>query len=304
MKVYQCAIVGSGRTLLCAAGVLLSVWVWAAPQHEFNNSFNSDWHNPHRHGYCELSQRVDAYGQARFTARSGEATVFELQAKRDWQAGVGLDVVGVAPPWHPRAPYDTELGALQRVPGGGAFTRGDTAKRMLAALREGLQLTLRAPSNFDQQASVALHLSPAGFAPSFNRFLRCVRNHVQVSWQDMSRTRVVFPLDEHVLDQAALIQLQAVAAYVREEPGVATIYVDGHTDTSGETMSNYRLSKRRAEAVADYLKAQGLQQRKFIVRYHGARFPVADNATPTGAARNRRVTVRLELAEPLDVAQQ
>ena len=291
--------------------LLPCVWVLAAlaasgseREHEFSGGFDAGWHNPHRHGYCELLQRLDAYGEARFTARAGEQTVFELQAKRDWQAGSSLQVVSDAPAWHPQAPRTAAIGQLHRVPGGGAFTRGDTAQRMLAALREGLQLTLRAPSEFDQQADVSLHLSPARFTAAFDRFLSCVRNHVQVSWQRMSRTRIEFAVDEHQLDQSARSALEAVAAYIREEPAIATIFVDGHTDASGDVMSNYQLSKRRASEVANFIKQQGLSGRDFVVRYHGARFPVADNNTPRGAARNRRVTVRLQLADPLAVAGQ
>jgi OOP family OmpA-OmpF porin len=66
--------------------------------------------------------------------------------------------------------------------------------------------------------------------------------------------------------------------------------IEGHTDSSGDAAKNLDLSKRRAESVKaalvkqfniapDRLTADGLGQTK----------PLADNATPDGRARNRRV---------------
>lgn len=67
------------------------------------------------------------------------------------------------------------------------------------------------------------------------------------------------------------------------------IEVAGHTDDQGTRESNLELSRRRADAVADYLASQGVGPSRLIARGYGADRPRASNATPEGQAANRRI---------------
>jgi outer membrane protein OmpA-like peptidoglycan-associated protein len=68
--------------------------------------------------------------------------------------------------------------------------------------------------------------------------------------------------------------------------------VEGHTDASGTDAVNQPLSERRAAAVVDHLVARGIEAYALTARGYGSSRPVADNATPEGRARNRRVEFR------------
>ncbi len=68
--------------------------------------------------------------------------------------------------------------------------------------------------------------------------------------------------------------------------------VEGHTDASGSDAVNQPLSERRAIAVRDHLVARGIESYALTARGYGSSRPVADNATPEGRARNRRVEFR------------
>ena len=68
--------------------------------------------------------------------------------------------------------------------------------------------------------------------------------------------------------------------------------VEGHTDASGTDAVNQPLSERRAAAVVDHLVARGIEAWALTPRGYGSTRPVADNATPEGRARNRRVEFR------------
>lgn len=72
-----------------------------------------------------------------------------------------------------------------------------------------------------------------------------------------------------------------------------TIKISGHADGRGSDAYNLRLSERRAQAVAQYLKAQGISADHFDVQWFGKARPVASNATPEGRAMNRRVEIEL-----------
>ena len=70
--------------------------------------------------------------------------------------------------------------------------------------------------------------------------------------------------------------------------------VEGHTDRSGTDAINEPLSERRAQAVVDHLVTRGIEASALTARGYGSSRPVADNATPEGRSRNRRVEFRKE----------
>jgi outer membrane protein OmpA-like peptidoglycan-associated protein len=71
------------------------------------------------------------------------------------------------------------------------------------------------------------------------------------------------------------------------------VEVSGHTDSVGSDDYNQRLSEERAEAFANYLVGRGLVRERFEVVGMGERYPVADNNSDDGRARNRRVEIRV-----------
>ena len=71
--------------------------------------------------------------------------------------------------------------------------------------------------------------------------------------------------------------------------GDANIEVDGHTDNQGAADKNLSLSQQRADAVRKYLVDSGLNQQSLAAKGYGPNRPIADNATPDGRQRNRRI---------------
>lgn len=70
--------------------------------------------------------------------------------------------------------------------------------------------------------------------------------------------------------------------------------LQGHADGTGDETANLRLAELRAERVRTYLhREKGLPLDSLGVVPHGSAVPVADDATPDGRARNRRVAVVL-----------
>ncbi len=65
----------------------------------------------------------------------------------------------------------------------------------------------------------------------------------------------------------------------------------GHTDSTGDPKYNLGLSKRRAEAVREYLIETGAPADKLRVVGRGMNNPIASNNTKEGRAQNRRVEV-------------
>jgi len=87
-------------------------------------------------------------------------------------------------------------------------------------------------------------------------------------------------------------------------PSDGRFVVRGHSDSLGDDRKNLVTSRRRAEAVRDYLVKNGVDEDRIEVIALGERRPIAPNATldgaddPAGRARNRRVDVEVLLAAP------
>ena len=72
------------------------------------------------------------------------------------------------------------------------------------------------------------------------------------------------------------------------------VIVEGHTDSHGADESNLSLSEQRAESVRQYLMTQmGLSYEQVSAVGYGETQPVANNETPQGRAKNRRIDVRI-----------
>ncbi|NML18797.1 OmpA family protein [Azohydromonas caseinilytica] len=69
--------------------------------------------------------------------------------------------------------------------------------------------------------------------------------------------------------------------------------VVGHTDDRGARAANLQLSAARAEAVKAYLVARGIAATDIQTSGAGPDRPVADNQSPEGRARNRRIEFRV-----------
>jgi OOP family OmpA-OmpF porin len=73
------------------------------------------------------------------------------------------------------------------------------------------------------------------------------------------------------------------------------VQIGGHTDDQGSDDFNLDLSNRRAQAVLDYLVADGIPAANLSAQGFGESQPVADNSTPEGRAKNRRIEFTLVL---------
>lgn len=67
--------------------------------------------------------------------------------------------------------------------------------------------------------------------------------------------------------------------------------IEGHTDSRGNLNTNMDLSRRRAQAVADFLAQQGVEASRIDVRGFGPSQPLAGHVASD--TRNRRVEARL-----------
>jgi OOP family OmpA-OmpF porin len=104
---------------------------------------------------------------------------------------------------------------------------------------------------------------------------------------------ILFEIDSNELSSTAQEELDGVGKFLKEKPD-AFVALFGYTDDTGKAEYNVELSRRRAEAAADYLqKNYELGSDRVVANWYGAENPIAGNDTVEGRAQNRRVEVSI-----------
>jgi len=107
---------------------------------------------------------------------------------------------------------------------------------------------------------------------------------------------LLFAPGEASLNAEAMQALRSVADVLRTNPN-NTIQVAGHTDSldihSIQYPSNWELSTARSSSVVRLFAEAGINQERLTAIGYAATRPVADNGTPDGRLRNRRVEIQI-----------
>jgi outer membrane protein OmpA-like peptidoglycan-associated protein len=111
---------------------------------------------------------------------------------------------------------------------------------------------------------------------------------------------VTFAVDSTTISPSFQAALNNVAQSLNQYPN-SLIDVMGHTDSTGSDSYNLDLSNRRAESVKGYLVMRGVSGARIATIGYGEMYPIADNATPEGRAKNRRVELRITPITQQDV---
>jgi OmpA-OmpF porin, OOP family len=105
--------------------------------------------------------------------------------------------------------------------------------------------------------------------------------------------KVQFEVNKAILLDESKGLLDEVARVMNEHPEIQVIQVEGHTDSTGGTRHNRKLSDKRAKAVRDYLVSRGVERARLVPKGFGEDVPMADNDTEEGRYQNRRVEFKI-----------
>ncbi len=99
-----------------------------------------------------------------------------------------------------------------------------------------------------------------------------------------------FEFNSAVIKKTAYPELDKLLAVMKKYP-LSRWRIEGHTDNVGSEAGNLKISKLRAESVLNYFVSRGIPKIRFEVVGLGSKFPIADNKTKEGRAKNRRVVI-------------
>ena len=103
---------------------------------------------------------------------------------------------------------------------------------------------------------------------------------------------VLFDTDKAVVKPSAAAALQQITGSIGQRYAASEVRVMGFADSRGDKNYNKALSEQRAEAVKNYLVANGkIDAARVSVEPMGEAAPVASDTTAAGRKENRRVEI-------------
>lgn len=115
---------------------------------------------------------------------------------------------------------------------------------------------------------------------------------------DGSKAGVYFATNKYNINDNSKLALDKLVKIFNEYPET-NILIEGHTDDVGKDEYNMKLSRRRADAVVDYLKQAGIAASRLTAKYYGESQPKVDNTTDANKALNRRVEFAITANEKM-----
>ncbi len=110
------------------------------------------------------------------------------------------------------------------------------------------------------------------------------------------KDQIHFETAKATLRHESLATLDEVLGILERNPQVR-VSIEGHTDDVGSERFNQELSEARARSVLRYLvehaQDSSFMEDRLSIEGYGESRPIADNSTPEGKARNRRVEFKI-----------
>lgn len=115
---------------------------------------------------------------------------------------------------------------------------------------------------------------------------------------DGSKMGVYFATNQSSISDNSKIALTKLQKVFKEYPDT-DILIEGHTDDVGKDEYNMALSQRRAESVAAYLVAQGVDKGRITTKWYGEAQPKYPNDSKANQTLNRRVEFAITANEKM-----
>jgi outer membrane protein OmpA-like peptidoglycan-associated protein len=283
-----------GRLSFICGSILLTALVADADDLRFGTApAEATWSFTGDRSECRLTQTVPDYGEAILRQEAGLGTVFSLTAPEPWFSPGAIETTSTTPEWHPGFPGTRALDAVTADASGVVSIGEPVASTLLVDLYDGREIVFR-QKGVDGRPGVVVGVSGVNFRPLYSRFAVCTAALLPATFERVARSSLAFAANDFTLDGEAKARLDLVAAYLRADPDVKAVYIDGHTDGGKAGEADLDLSRRRAEVVEDYFVERRIPKDRLVVRYHADRYPIAPNTTAEGRAKNRRATIRLD----------
>ncbi|TOM71727.1 flagellar protein MotY [Vibrio parahaemolyticus] len=240
---------------------------------------------------CNLVHSKISMGKFYFRSEPNNKISFisDIRGERkEWQ---GATLISQNAPWGKELYRKVESSLTVTKPSRRfVFRKG--APSLMKAIAGGSWITLVLEGK-DASALSEVRIPTIQIQKALGEFNACRERLPKLSFSQARDIVLPFQFGQKTLNATQQQTLAALYSYLSVDDRVTKVLIDGHTDNVGPRLTNLSVSRLRAQQVADALIAHGVNPNIIEVRSHGDRYPVANNNTAAGQAKNRRVTLRL-----------
>ncbi len=243
---------------------------------------------------CSLDHNIPRFGRATFTIRANKEVNldFDLDGDRETPVTRTVTLKSVPPSWRPgQVAQDITLLKFHKQFNG--YVGGRNAWAMLSELEEGRFPTFIFRDWYNQDQVTQVGISSVNFQNNYDEFVTCVNQLLPYSFEDIAFSVLSYESNGSVLANRSKKRLKMIGDYIKHDESVNIVLIDAYSDSYGGRWHNQQLSESRAKSVQTYLSELGIEKGKVKVTGWGEKRHVANNDTPLGRAKNRRVVISL-----------
>jgi outer membrane protein OmpA-like peptidoglycan-associated protein len=236
----------------------------------------------------ETAERIQREKQAAAAAAAAQAKAeADAQAAEEARRQAELNAAKEAQMKAQAAAEAAELKAQAAAQAAEANAAASAAAAKAAAEQAALQAKEQAARDEAARAQAATAALRAQLLQQLNDVLQTTDTPrgLVVNMAD-----VLFEFGKYALSKDAQLKLAKLSGIIQAHPGL-NLAVEGHTDNIGTAEINMKLSQQRADAVRQFLIAQGLSPDIITSEGLGQANPIADNSIAAGRKLNRRVEI-------------
>ncbi|EHR0245675.1 OmpA family protein [Vibrio parahaemolyticus] len=296
LKSWKCKIYLSFRSLIIICNVFFSLGLV-----NFNPALSSEvltvpmdissWSFSGNKFECNLVHSKVSMGKFYFRSEPNNKISFISDIRGEGKEWQGVTLISQNAPWGKELYRKIESSLTVTKPSRRfVFRKG--APSLMKAIAGGSWITLVLEGK-DASALSEVRIPTIQIQKALGEFNACRERLPKLSFSQARDIVLPFQFGQKTLNATQQQTLAALYSYLSVDDRVTKVLIDGHTDNVGPRLTNLSVSRLRAQQVADALIAHGVNPNIIEVRSHGDRYPVANNNTAAGQAKNRRVTLRL-----------
>ncbi|MDX3774271.1 OmpA family protein [Chromatiaceae bacterium AAb-1] len=243
---------------------------------------------------CKLEHEIPQFGKAVFSSVASKTLNldFELNMLRLPDTYSLAEVLSIPPSWRPGEPSKRIAGMNLLKQYNGALPK-KAAWTLLTELEQGFSPAFYFDDWYSSYDKVAAMLNPVQFPAMYQQFNHCISQLMPYSFDDIAFTVLNYESGGDELTKESRQRLIQIAEYLKYDPDIEYVEIQGYTDSYGGRWMNEQLSVRRAEKVKSFFVTAGLAAERIQVDGFGERRHVAANDTAQERARNRRVVLQM-----------